>query len=346
MVPVLSCSRRSALAMIGGAIANPFADRTARVATAAPTSSAAGLVRYLNPTRYRIRHSITVNRQDAAFNYLEAWLPVPVSWPEQIISDLKITPDTPPLSATDCRDKVAKWYLDQVRQLSGDRLEFQLEYTCTRYAVASDLNQLRQQPWQPYDAEAPEVKRYLKPEARVQSDQADLQAIAARYVGHQRPWGEVAFNLYTWVLNHVDYKFVDGFKGAAWCFTEQHGECGDYSALFVALCRAAGIPARLCPGFHLTDRPNEYHVWAEFLLPTGEWIPVDASLGDLEAANRLQYFGNLNNKRLAVVKTADLRLPGQSRGHDHVEFLQAGAVWWQIQHGSPAFEINFQRIDG
>ena len=89
MVPVLPCSRRAALAMIGGAITIPFADRSARVATAAPTSSTTGLVRYLNPVRYRIRHSITVNRRDAVFDHLEAWLPVPVDWPEQTISDLK-----------------------------------------------------------------------------------------------------------------------------------------------------------------------------------------------------------------------------------------------------------------
>jgi transglutaminase-like putative cysteine protease len=52
--------------------------------------------------------------------------------------------------------------------------------------------------------------------------------------------------------------------------------------LFVALARAAGLPARPVAGLLLRDGRFYYHAWAEVYL--GDWVPVDPMLGDLPAS--------------------------------------------------------------
>ena len=55
------------------------------------------------------------------------------------------------------------------------------------------------------------------------------------------------------------------------------GDCGQFTALFVAWCRAVDIPARPVIGTFIDGfKP---HVWAEFWLDKVGWVPVDPSYG-------------------------------------------------------------------
>lgn len=58
------------------------------------------------------------------------------------------------------------------------------------------------------------------------------------------------------------------------------GKCTDIHSVFVALCRAAGVPAREIFGVRLgkkevQDISTWQHCWAEFYLPGYGWVPVD-----------------------------------------------------------------------
>jgi transglutaminase-like putative cysteine protease len=93
----------------------------------------------------------------------------------------------------------------------------------------------------------------------------------------------------------MTYQLVGGSKGAKLAFENEYGECGDYSALFVALCRAAGIPARPVVGRWATSEAIDWHVWAEFHLPGYGWVPVDPTVAD--TTGQLEdNFGHLDNK--------------------------------------------------
>ncbi len=58
------------------------------------------------------------------------------------------------------------------------------------------------------------------------------------------------------------------------------GKCVDFSSVFVALARSAGIPAREILGTRIYkdgDITGAYHCRAEFYLPNYGWVPVDPS---------------------------------------------------------------------
>ena len=81
-------------------------------------------------------------------------------------------------------------------------------------------------------------------------------------------------------LVHGPYGYVHppAERGAAAMLRDGRGDCGEFSALFAAWCRASGIPARVVYGTWAHGR-NDAHAWNEFWLDDAGWVPVDASLG-------------------------------------------------------------------
>jgi len=71
------------------------------------------------------------------------------------------------------------------------------------------------------------------------------------------------------------------------------GDCGSYSLLFTALCRAAGIPARWAVGFYYYENEDKasHHVWNEAYIPGYGWIPFDSTRDDQDPLRR-KYVGS------------------------------------------------------
>jgi transglutaminase-like putative cysteine protease len=66
--------------------------------------------------------------------------------------------------------------------------------------------------------------------------------------------------------------------GAVWALQNRHGDCTEFTDLFVTLCRAKGIPARACDGYITTEiqkNDTAKHDWAEVYLDKCGWVPID-----------------------------------------------------------------------
>ena len=94
---------------------------------------------------------------------------------------------------------------------------------------------------------------------------------AAEGGGEPTTW-QLVEAMYDWVRENVEYK-EGPFKGAMDALKEGHGDCEELSSLFIALCRASGIPARTVwipghcyPEFYLTDASGN-----------GYWFPCQAA---------------------------------------------------------------------
>jgi transglutaminase-like putative cysteine protease len=81
--------------------------------------------------------------------------------------------------------------------------------------------------------------------------------------------------------------------------------CTDFDSMFVAMARAAGIPARIQEGFSLPQGQTEGiisrgHGWAEFYANGVGWIPVDLSQASQESDHRDDFFGAIDARRVMI----------------------------------------------
>lgn len=105
------------------------------------------------------------------------------------------------------------------------------------------------------------------PEAAIEADAAPIRELAQKLRGPDTP--RTAKGIYDWIVANVsDSGFTAREKGALFALQHGTGDCSEMAALFVALCRAAGVRARYLGGYVVDASallaPNGYHNWAEY----------------------------------------------------------------------------------
>lgn len=290
-------------------------------------------IRYDHPRRYRITHRGVFRNGDVRLDSLELWLPIPQDSPEQTIESLEVRPRVPIVEDANGLAKVAKYYATKGLPKPGEEFALEVSYQVVVRRVMAEPAAMEPAADAVYTNEAL-FRLYTRPEKKIETGHPAIVERAAQLRREHRDPVSIARAAYDWVLDHVEYRLIDGFGGAVYCLENTHGECGDYSALLVALCRAAGVPARPVSGFW-ADQTDGWHCWAEVMLPGGQWIPVDAALGDRNWFNRRYYFGSMDNRRVALCRTNDIDLAGSQGGHRTRDFLQVGAWWWHGHYTTP-----------
>jgi transglutaminase-like putative cysteine protease len=128
--------------------------------------------------------------------------------------------------------------------------------------------------------------------------------------------------LYDRVLDDMSYQKAGegwGQGDAMHACNARSGNCTDYHAYFIALARAAGIPARFAIGAAIASERDQggvdgYHCWAEFFAE-GKWWPVDLSEADKFSALSTYYFGHHSANRVELSRGRDLVVePGPASG--------------------------------
>ncbi len=123
---------------------------------------------------------------------------------------------------------------------------------------------------------------FLRHERHIEKDDQQIQEIADGIEGQKEI--DVVKNIYDYVLDNMEY-VVRGRRdhGAVRALEQGRGDCTEYSDLFVAICRAKNIPARVVAGYTVrVDTATSKHNWAEVYLQDYGWIPFDPSSGDIE----------------------------------------------------------------
>lgn len=170
------------------------------------------------------------------------------------------------------------------------------------------------------ELEASARDRYLQSTAspRVVALAAELAAQARSPLDAVRAFWNFFFERMTLGVLHGEDS-LDAILDLGWF------DCRAGSALFVALCRARGIPARTCSGFTLYSVPF-YHYWTEVWLEGRGWFPLDLSCWDLsrrgaDADWRDYFFGALDYRLTIEV------LPGTFTGFPSLRFPEA---WYAL----------------
>jgi len=127
-----------------------------------------------------------------------------------------------------------------------------------------------------------EFTDFLKSEKYIEKDHNEIRQIADSIEGQTEE--EIVKNIYEYVADHLEYVIHGkGQWGAVKALQEGKGDCSEYSDLFVALCRAKNIPARVVTGCTIRlDSDSPKHNWAEVYLKDYGWVPFEPSWGDVD----------------------------------------------------------------
>jgi transglutaminase-like putative cysteine protease len=126
-----------------------------------------------------------------------------------------------------------------------------------------------------------QIGSYLQPEPLIQSRDPRIQAQARQIVGRQRNTVRAVELLNNWVYRNIDKRITVSVPSAVDVLEARRGDCNEHTVLFVALARAAGVPARTAAGLVYIDGSFYYHAWPEVWL--NGWVAVDPTLGQMPA---------------------------------------------------------------
>ena len=108
--------------------------------------------------------------------------------------------------------------------------------------------------------------------------------------GERRVLGAVD-KLVRWVHGNIALVPATEPASARYVLDQQAGDASGKAAVFVALSRSVGIPARPVAGFVYHDGRFHYSAWAEVWLT--KWAPVDPTLGLADGSHIRLTVGNL-----------------------------------------------------
>ena len=276
-------------------------------------ASPAGAVETYRPQRLSGAYGASV-LFDRAASRLLAWTPIPESGgfqnvAEKASEDARTGETAQPVALTETR--------------GVDRIDVRAECVTAASSVRTNLALLRRVPMAAISSD----RTWRGPEARIESTHPEIVKFVAattKGMGANAPVADVALALYGAVLKRSSYATTGALPDALSALRSGKGECGDLSALFVASCRAAGIPARPVSGFAVGT--NAWHVWAEFQIPGIGWIPVDPAyaLGRRAHSTTPLYFGVVPELRDRVALVYGFT---QTVGTESTTFLQTPAAF-------------------
>jgi hypothetical protein len=119
------------------------------------------------------------------------------------------------------------------------------------------------------------LARWIAPEPLIQSRDPRIGAQVRLIIGRERGPARVAELLTHWVHRALrrETPKAGSAPSAAKVLQNGRGDCNESTTLFVALARAAGLPARTVAGLLYVNGRFYYHAWPEIYL--NEWIAVD-----------------------------------------------------------------------
>lgn len=165
-------------------------------------------------------------------------------------------------------------------------------------------------------------ERFLEPEMWVESNAVEIVDLANQLTQDKRDTCQKATAIYNWIGDNIVYTGYCGEdRGALFALLNQGGDCTEFTDLMIALCRAAGIPARFLDGVTPPDPsvPTEKHNWAEVYLAGTGWVPMDPTWGRSKG-KREQYFACMSPDHIIVSKGRNLTLLG---GYHYFSYWRA-----------------------
>ena len=121
----------------------------------------------------------------------------------------------------------------------------------------------------------------LRAEPLLQSGAPAVVELARRLAAGSRDPRVVAERINRWLYDSLAKEITLDVPNAVRVLERRTGDCNEHTQLFLALARAAGIPARSAAGLAYVRGKFYYHAWPEVFLR--DWVAVDPTFGEFPA---------------------------------------------------------------
>ncbi len=231
---------------------------------------------------------------------LDIYIAIPQSLPAQIVLDTPIF-SIPPTDFPSDRwgQKTAHYHIDNLASGKSVSVSMRVgaELYKTRYFIFPDkVGALA-------DVPKDVSKLYLADDTKYWVNDSLIQKTAKEVVGNETNCYWIARKLFNHLIEKMHYELAGGWNVAPAVLARGSGSCSEYSFVYIALCRAAGLPARYAGAITVrgddASTDDVFHRWVEVYLPNYGWVPIDPSGGDQESPSRQAgYIGGIDNRYL------------------------------------------------
>ena len=287
------------------------------------------------PRRMRVTYTLTVDTNVVpAGKIVRCWLPYPrTDHPRQRDVKLLVTSE-PEYVLASAGYSHSTLYMEK-RAVAGCPTVFSETFEYTSYG---EWHPIRAEEVKPYHTDSPLYKEFTAERKQHVVFTPQLRSLADSLTADEpNPWLKVC-RIFHWIHDHFpwasarEYSTIDNIP--EYVLENRHGDSGQLSLLFVALCRVSGIPARFQSGFMMHPGGWKQHGWAEIYLEDIGWIPVDQSLGifPLARSEEEKYFfcGGVDSWRMLVNQDYGMPLfPAKHYPRSETVDFQYGEVEWE-----------------
>ncbi|QWV95329.1 transglutaminase-like domain-containing protein [Geomonas oryzisoli] len=204
------------------------------------------------------------------------WIPYAVSDANQNVTDVKVSGDFASSAVyTDQANGTPMLFAQWDKDAKSRKLTY--SFTVKREELRIKDLSAKEPAWNQAD-----YAEYLKPTSMGPVD-GEVKKLAESIVKGKTTVLDKAKAIYDWACENMyrDPATVGCGKGdVCELLKKPGGKCTDISSVYIALARAAGVPAREVFGLRLGKKAEEdittwQHCWVEFFLPGTGWVPVD-----------------------------------------------------------------------
>lgn len=151
----------------------------------------------------------------------------------------------------------------------------------------------------PFTVQDASMQPFLADVPLIQSNNPQIREKALEIVKEQKAsnrW-QAARAIADWLYKNIKKEMRVTIPSAVEVLDSMKGDCNEHSALFAALARSIGLPAKVCAGIVYHNDGFYYHAWNEAFIE-GQWYPIDATLNriEMDAAHVILAEGSLDSQ--------------------------------------------------
>jgi hypothetical protein len=261
----------------------------------------------LEPRPFDVSVGIEITGTDSARS-ITATTPVPIELPEQKIDDVRIETQGCLARLRPLTPLAAQLMLAAPGIVRGQTIRATAHF---RLTLHKEYFGYEKDQFPASQVVSKDLRVCLNDGPGIQVRDKDVREMAARVAGQsEHPWDK-AKAFHQWVWENIRAR-IGSYTSVFAALRDRVGDCEERAAVFVAFCRASGIPARL------VWVPN--HNWAEFYLHDeqgqGHWIPAHTSA--------YSWFGWTGAHEMVLQKGDNIEVPEQ---HKSMRLVNDWAQW-------------------